>query len=387
MFIVVLAMTLALPVASRAAEMRSGEAVSISVSQIIEENLYAAGGTLSMDGEVRGDAHLLGGNLTVTGPVSEDLTVAGGSLILLGPVGDDVRVAGGSITLGSSVGGELVVAGGQITTTPGLSVVGDTVIAGGSVVIKGVFAGDVTVYAGDVQVDGTIGGGLFTTAESVTLASGAVVKGDFAHEGPKEASVETGAVVDGEQTYTQRDFAAGVPDKTDELILWESFGKIFGAMFIFFVLVKYLACLLVSLLATWRLPHLSQAVVGRTLKHFGIDLLTGLLISVVAPIVLVLLYVTVVGWLVACIVMAVLALAVLVGGVYSTVSFGALVRRVFSKGKKDFSADWKSSLLGTTLLTLVILIPIVGWLVGLLFFLASFGTVVRLGYEALFRRR
>ncbi|MFH2062553.1 MAG: hypothetical protein ABIJ46_00155 [bacterium] len=381
-----LALALALPGVSWAAEMQSGETVTIGTSQVIDENLYAAGGMVSLDGEVRGDAHVVGGNLTVTGSVADDLTAAGGSLVLLGPVGGDLRFAGGDITFGSPVGGELVAAGGNITTTPSVTVGGDAVIAGGNVVVKGHYAGDLAVYAGEVRIDGTVEGNLLTKAETVTLASGAVVRGSYLHEGPKEATVEDGATVDGERAYNFRQFERDASKDADRMS-WSVFGRAFGAMFLFFVLIKFLAYLLVSLLLTWQLPGISRAVVSRTLGNFGTDLLTGFLIMVVAPFALLLAGMTVVGWAVACIVCTALVLAGMVGAAYSTVSFGALIRKMGARGRKDYPADWKSALLGTVLLTLVMLIPVFGWAVGLLFCLASFGTVVRLAYGALISRR
>lgn len=380
----VLAVAMLLPATALAAEMRGGETVSIDGGIVIEENLYIGGGNVTVDGNVLGDAYMGGGNITVSGTVSDDLVVGGGSVILVGPVEGDLRVAGGSVTVGNSVGGEMIAAGGQVSALPSASALGDAFFAGGSVSIKGTYGGNVEVYADDVRIDAVIEGNLVTHAERARLAPGAVIKGAFVHEGPVEAVMETGATVSGPSTFAYKASPSGPAD--GGRVPWEAFTRALGWLFLAFVLVKYLAFVLASVAATLWLTGRSKTMVERTMGNFGTDLLTGFVTLVVAPVAAILAFSSLVGTLVACIAVTALVLAGMIAAVYACVSFGALVRSLAGK-RKTYAADWKSALLGTTLLMLVMAVPVVGWLFGFVFWAANLGSVLRLGYDGLVKHR
>jgi hypothetical protein len=56
-----------------AAEPVQGNNVTVSRNQTINDDLYAFGGTVTIQGRVNGDVVALGGTVTVNGPVSGDL--------------------------------------------------------------------------------------------------------------------------------------------------------------------------------------------------------------------------------------------------------------------------------------------------------------------------
>ncbi|TMF59748.1 MAG: DUF342 domain-containing protein [Chloroflexi bacterium] len=88
-----------LPVGASAADLRQGPSVTISRGQTINDDIYAAGGTISIDGNVNGSVIAAGGTITVSGTVSRDVMVAGGTINVTGKVGGSIRAAGGNLTI------------------------------------------------------------------------------------------------------------------------------------------------------------------------------------------------------------------------------------------------------------------------------------------------
>src|SRR2546426_7783819 len=86
-----------LPVGASAADLRQGPSVTISRGQTINDDIYAAGGTISIDGNVNGSVIAAGGTITVSGTVSRDVMVAGGTINVTGKVGGSIRAAGGDL--------------------------------------------------------------------------------------------------------------------------------------------------------------------------------------------------------------------------------------------------------------------------------------------------
>lgn len=87
---------------------------SVSLRAPVGSDLSAAGFSVRSGPEavVSGNARLLGGSVVIDGPVRGALTVAGGEVTLNAPVGGDVLIVTGALTMGpeAQIGGRLVYA-------------------------------------------------------------------------------------------------------------------------------------------------------------------------------------------------------------------------------------------------------------------------------------
>src|SRR3989442_4535867 len=88
-----------LPVGASAADLRQGPSVTLGQGQTINDDIYAAGGTISIDGNVNGSVIAAGRTITVSGTVSRDVMVGGGTINVTGKVGGSIRAAGRKLTL------------------------------------------------------------------------------------------------------------------------------------------------------------------------------------------------------------------------------------------------------------------------------------------------
>ena len=362
--ITALLILIALPVS--AATIRTGEEYSLIDTEVIEGDFYAAGGNVTISGEVQGDLVASGGSILVNGTVADDILVAAGAIDVIGQVGDDLRLAGGQIRVGDGVGGDLVAAGGFIQVLSSVSVAGDLVVAGGRVVIEGDVGGDVTVYAGEVEINGTVQGDttLFISEKTV-LGDTAVLQGDLVYSAPKEASLSEGAVVRGATTFNETRITRDI----------ETF---IGALFGLFFITKVLALLTVGLLGVLIFRKFSDLYVKKTFDALGANLLRGFIVLILVPILLFFFFVTTIGFFVGVLGALAFVTLMLLAKVYAGIMFGALLSKWVHK---EITLNWQWTIVGITLLQIISLIPIVGWFIVFATFLVAFGALSHLIYH------
>ncbi len=103
---------LLLPSTALAAEPRSGNTVLVGPNEVIDDDLYVFGRTVTVEGTVTGDLVAFGGTIAVNGLVTGDLIAAAGE------VRGSVRSAGGTVVITGSVGEDVLVGGGTMTVGP-----------------------------------------------------------------------------------------------------------------------------------------------------------------------------------------------------------------------------------------------------------------------------
>jgi hypothetical protein len=137
-------------------KLRFGDTIVVPASEIVDHDLYAFAGNITMDGTVNGDLVVAGGNVRVNGTVTGDVVAAGGTIDIAGNVNGDVREAGGQVTIGGTVGEDVLASGGQLTING--KVGQDLIFAAGNVTMDGAVTGSIEGSAGTYQRTGSVGG-------------------------------------------------------------------------------------------------------------------------------------------------------------------------------------------------------------------------------------
>jgi len=147
-------------------KLRTGDTVTIPAGETVPDDVYLAGGTITVSGNVHGDLVALGGSITVSGTIDGDVIAAGGTVTVTGTVNGDVRVAGGTLLIQGQTGEDVVAAGGQLTF--GGQINGDLIASGGNVSMGASVGGNVEASAGNYQKSGQV-----TGTEHVTITRSA----------------------------------------------------------------------------------------------------------------------------------------------------------------------------------------------------------------------
>ena len=333
-----LALLMALaPTQTFAAEPLQGNNVTVSRNQVINDDLYAFGGTVTIQGRVNGDVVALGGTVTVNGPVSGDLLIGGGTVNVSGRVGRSVRATGGTVTIDAPVGTDVAVAGGTVTLGSGARV-----------------GRDVLANAGATTVDGRVGRNVRVGGGTLRLDDGAVVGGNLIYTSNQQAAIATGATVRGTiQRYEPQRMgvwpAAGLFGRTgDSVVGW---------------LRTLIGLFVLGLLFILLAPRFGRRTVGTLGGSPWASLGLGIALLICVPIAALIVFVVglfVGGWWLALILLALYGIALVLSVAVTGLFLGRwILERV---GRGPVPLVW-ALLLGLVLLLLVSLVPLAGGLV------------------------
>lgn len=156
LMLVALNVTLALGTDFLNGKVRTGNTIVVPASETVDHDLYLFGGSITVNGAVKGDLVVAGGTVTINGPVSGDLLVAGGNVQVSGDVTGHIRLAGGQATVSGSTGKDLLAGVGTLDLSG--SVGQDLIFGAGSVTVSGPVTGNVLGSAGNYTNSSTVGG-------------------------------------------------------------------------------------------------------------------------------------------------------------------------------------------------------------------------------------
>ena len=329
------------------------------------KNLYVAGGNVLVNGKTLGDLYVAGGNVTVEGDVEADLVVAGGSLYINGMVGGDVRSAGGDIIINSKVAGDVIIFGGTVSLTEKASVGGDLVVNSGEAEISSPVEGKLIANGGIVNINSAIKGSVSIMADQqFKVGPKAVFTGDAKYKAPVEAQISEGA-----QTGNLQYEKISGKGKNHA-------GRAFAGIMTIGFVIKILAMVIAGLLLIQLFPKKSTELVHGVESKFWPNMGLGFLGFVLMVLVPFLLIFTLVGFYVAILGFLLLSLWSLVAVLLSMTFVGSWVNKKLMK-KSELIVDWQAILIGVVLVSVVMIIPVLGFLLFVLIFFASFGTILR----------
>ncbi|HWQ82953.1 MAG TPA: polymer-forming cytoskeletal protein [Anaerolineales bacterium] len=282
-----------------------------------------------------------------------------------GPNEDEV-VVGDTYTLksGETLDGNLFVIGGNATIEAGATLNGDVVVGGGYLTISGLINGDTFATGGVIKLTDTanIQGDIVTLGGSVDRADGAIVSGEIT-EGFREPF---------------KLFTPGGRFPAPPANIQVSGNPVVNAVWSgFWVLMRSFLWAALAVLLVLFVPsatqHVSHAAVNKPWLTGGV----GLLSSLVLPVVLVILAITICLLPISLIGFLALGVAWAFGIVALGVETG---KRLGIWLKQDWALPVLAGL-GTFILTLVInglnaLLPCVGWLPSLLVGSVGLGAVI-----------
>lgn len=347
-----------------AVEFRVGDELFLDAATPLSDDLYISGGTVTVVQEVRGDLVIAGGVVTIDGNVSQDVIVAGGKVVINGNVGDDLRVAGGQVEVTKKINGDVLMFGGMGIITKEALVGGDVVIAGGSFDIKGDVGGSLEGTAGRLAISGNIAKDVDVTINgNLIITEQARIGGNLNYKSPVEIKIDQKNVIG---NINFKKFEIDAPFTSEQLKKTITLGFISYKLFIFCAYL--LLALIFILIAPIFMINTTQMAKTTFWRSLGIGALT--VIALIAAILIA--FVSGVGFFIGILLSAVSIILFLISQVFVGMIIGSFVIKTDKK-----SSRWKlfaSYLIGLLLYTLLVLIPIVGWVVALILYLTAVGT-------------
>jgi len=278
-------------------------------------------------------------------------------------------VFGDNFTLesGDTLTGDLVVFGGNVTIEEDAKVLGDMVVFGGNVVLDGIVNGSSVIVGGSATMGETseVRGDIVTVGGSLVRDPGSKVEGEIVTNVPIP-DIQIPDV----PSPPSPPIPPSLPGPPNFSYDYNPMGNFFQ-MLATTIAVSLLA-MLASLFLQPQIERVSQAVVGQPVIAGSVGLLTGVL----APVVFVILAVTII--LIPVVVLAAAALAL--AWLFGLISIGTEVGERFTRAISQTWAPPLTAGIGTFLMMLVVggigMIPCIGWLASSLVALLGIGGVV-----------
>jgi len=363
---------LAAPLAANAADFaipREQDNGNVTIHEAeSRHNLYAAGGTVTIDGAATGDLYAAGGTILANGPVEQDLVLGGGTVYINGKVGGDVRVAGGTITINGPVAGDVVVFGGTVTLTEKASVGGDLIVNAGSLTVNGPVTGQTRLNGGDIAINSALAGPLTVRANnSLSFGPQASVPGDINYTGANKPAIDSAAKVGpvNQQVPPKRNFRGSLAGFVTVALLLKILGWIAAAL----VLLQFFRN---------RTGVVTEMVYHSPWLNLGMGFLTAVALPVAALILLI----VAVGYYIAILLFLFYALVGALSVLVAAIFLGALVIKWLTN-KPQLVLDWQAVVIGVVGFILIALIPFVGWVIDAVLVLMVFGALIRMTKDAI----
>ncbi len=361
-FLIVL---LGLPFAAKAASENNWAVdVYIPANQTIEDNYVRAGNTFDVRGIIEGDLIVGASSLDITGKVTGDVLAAATNIKISGEVEGNIRVAGGTVNIEGKVGKNVNIFAGTVNLSPDSEILGDVTIWAGSVNMKGLVHGSVYGGAGSVIISGKVtkniefrfdGEDKFTSS-LLTVTSDAKIGGNLNYYSDNEAEIDEEATITGVVTKHE---PTGIGKATRGLLdsIWwiGQIANIFGL-------------LVVGLITVWLFGKKTKEITSRMLKNPGKQMLLGLAILILTPIVGFILIFTVIGFPLGIIILLLYGILLYISTVFFAVFLGEKILLTIQKKKKEISISW-SLLVG--LLVYIIAVDVILWSGSFLGFLGG----------------
>lgn len=343
---------------SNAHSFRTGDNITVSQGERIDDTLFVAGRNIDINSTVIGDIFCAGQTITISGNVEGDVICAGQTVRVSGKVDGDVRLAGQTVSISADVGGNATVAAQTFTLDSEGSVGRDLSVGSQDSAINGQVGRDLAVGSGSVVVDGGIGRDIKGNVADIRLGSSAKVGGNIDYTSANDIQRDNGSQVSGTVTRTD-------PPKNESS---SKNGAIFGFGIGWF-LYWLAAMLIVAMVLVLLLPRMFMRLSDRAMPRPWKALLTGLVAGLVAPVVIVILLMSVIGIPLAIIAGLAWLLVVFLSGPVTAFYIGRLV-------VKDTNNALLYMLVGAIILLVLYFIPILGFLALLFAFWTGTGMIL-----------
>lgn len=341
-----------------AGKITQDQTVVLSTDETVNGDYFATGEKVTVLGTVNGDAYIAGGNIFIEGTINGDLLAAGGTVNIIGNVSNDIRVAGGNVIISGEVGGNVTTLGGSVTYTDAANIGGSVVNGSGSLILLAPVAKGATIGSGDATFNSSIGGDVTAGVGNLNLNPKTNIFGNLTYWSSEEANILEGAEIQGETVRNEIEQPPQTPNAQN----------FFGAASTGLRVISFFSTLIIGLLFIKLFPNFTketaQAVTQEPFKSLGVGLLT----VIVAPVLAVLLLITVVG----------IPLAIITIFGYILVLYIAKIFVAFAIGKALLKSKntYLAFFLGLIVYSLFRIIPVVGFVLALITAVAGTGAYI-----------
>jgi len=359
-----------IPHASWASEYIAQQNYTIAQDKTIENNIYVVGSTVTLNGTAAKDFIAGGNTVDLSGVVKDDAIIGAGTVTITGTIEGDLRIAAGTVIFSGTVLGDVNIAGGTVTFNSDATVKGDVSVASGIATINGSIEGNVNIAGGEVTLAGAVQQNVNAKVGTLNITDTAHINGNLTYESTEQAAIATNAQIDGSTHFNQHNVS--------RLNMYFGLAGISIASFIF----SLIGGLIGALILVFALKGFSTRIIQTGISSFWRMVLNGLVLGIVLPVASIILMVTVAGIPLGVMLFVIYSAFMVFGALYAGIILGAFIMKWIQK-KDEVKLNWQAPVLGIILINAVAVVPIIGWVVAFIFFLAGVGAFTKTLYSRL----
>jgi cytoskeletal protein CcmA (bactofilin family) len=343
---------------------RTGDSVIVSEGEVLDGSLFISGDSLTVDGVVNGDIYCAGKTVTIRGDIHGDVICAGQNLVITGIVDGNIRAAGQNLEIGAEVMRNVTIAGQNILIDKEAAIDGEAVSMGQMMKVDGSVQKSLLAMGESISINGSVGQGMTVKTKHLMIGGLAKIAGESRYESTEVAIIDPNAQI--EQPLVQETPPAETrkevkaKDRSFPVV-----SIIFGAIFSFilgWILLRFF-------------PDFTGRAVGHIVSSPGRTSLLGLLVLFGGPIVFVLLAITIIGIPFAFLWICAWILVLMCSTPLCAFVIGEFISQKWWKAAKK--SKLKQLAIGTIVLSVLLAIPMIGWLGKLTAGLVGSGAIVR----------
>ena len=331
--------------AAFAADFRTDTSISIGDDEVINDDLYLFGTTITVNGIVNGDLFAAGNSLTVNGVVNGNVFLVGQEVIVNGTVTRGARITANSATIAGSIGEDLLLLGNSTGIHGGATIGRDLIATVSSLTLDGTVQRRFAGNAQTVTLNGRVGSNVDVGVEELTITEDASIGGDLTYRSNEMAEIAGGADIGGDVNH---EMAAEADIETGF-----SIGSVVPSIIGLIMTAVYGTALLLIF------PRLTVTASNQLLQNPIMSIGMGIVFLIVVPIVSVLVMITVIGIPLGLIALLLYGIALFSAQVFVGMTLGRLILSFVADGKRRM-IQFLGLLLGLLILFGVSFIPYVG---------------------------
>lgn len=314
------------------------------ISGTTNHSVYKAGPSVTITGTVNGDIFCAGQTVTIDAVVNGDVICAGQSVTVDGRVNGNVRVVGQTVNIGAQVEHNASLAAQDFSLQSNARIGSDLGVAGQTVTLDGIVGRDLRGASNTLALNNAVGRDVDAHVQKLELGSAAKLGGNLTYTSPRVLQKSSGASIAGTVTYHKTQ-----PSHPGHRI---------AHLWVIRSLYVDTALLVFSMVLVALLPQLFGRLNKTASAKPWQPLLTGFAAMFLAPVLIIGLILTLVG----------APLAVFVCMAWTLLLFLSAPVSAFYIGKLILRQEKRAPLimlLGSVVLGLVCLVPILGGIVTL----------------------
>jgi cytoskeletal protein CcmA (bactofilin family) len=337
---------------------QSDEEIATVTPNVIDQSVFKVQEDIVISDVINGDLYCLGNKISIVGIVEGDVICAANQVEITGTINGDLRIAASTIRLDGDVSGSVTSLSKDFNLEKDGTIGLDAVLIGSNIAINGSIGRDLVTRGGQVVINGQIERNVKAYYSDLDVTGNSSIGGSFEALGTNRSNYN----------FNMSDSGILSPESFLSWLLASSVILI-PVLYIAFFLSLMFSALAISTL----FPKSLQDSANFGKNQPGITFIAGLLTTTLAPLVILLLAISVVGLPIALILWLLNGVVVLLSFPFVAHTLGSLIYPTRSHPIK--------SLAGSVLLLIAFAIPVLNILTLLFVIIMGSGLVVRLALQ------